>query len=356
MAPGPYSELLVTTLAVSADPPPEVVVTAVGGFRSATLSWNSLSGTQIQRFQVRYSSTNVVAAVWTNIPGSNHTTTSHTVTGLADETTYVMQIRAVNANGVGPNVSFVVVTTLAQPVAPSGFTVTEGFRKLDLAWTAAAATVAVDRYQHRLSTDGGDTWRRDWTDITGSDATTTSHTVGSLPDATAFTVELRIRAGRARSAAARATARTANLPTNFMGRPGAPANLTLTLSDGCHVTMDWSAPASNGGTAITRYENRHRVGNRPPHAWQQDLGNPLTTELRGFFTCGVSYTYQFRAVNATGNGARAEITFTRAPERAAVRAEGSRRRGWLPARGAVLEDAAGNLQRYRLLPGALLQH
>ena len=181
---------------------------------------------------------------------------------------------------------------------------------MDLTWTAAAPTVDVERYQHRLSTDGGDTWRRDWTDIAGSDATTTSHTVGSLPDATTFTVELRIRAGTVRSAAARATARTANLPTNFMGRPGAPANLTLTLSDGCHVTMDWSAPASNGGTAITRYENRHRVGNRPFHDWQQDLGNPFTTELRGFFTCGVSYTYQFRAVNATGNGARAEITFT----------------------------------------------
>ena len=74
--------------------------------------------------------------------------------------------------------------------------------------------------------------------------------------------------------------------------------------------MDWSAPASNGGTAITRYQIRHRVGNRPFHAWQQDLGNPLTTELSGFFTCGVSYTYQFRAVNAAGPGPRAEITFT----------------------------------------------
>ncbi len=77
---------------------------------------------------------------------------------------------------------------------PSGFTVTGGFRKLDLTWTAAAPTVDVERYQHRLSTDGGDTWRREWTDIAGSDATTTSHTVGSLPDATTFTVELRIRA------------------------------------------------------------------------------------------------------------------------------------------------------------------
>ena len=203
--------LLGSSGAASADPPPSVNPSGVGGFRSIALSWQRVGANpQIQRFQVRYSSTSIVAAGWTNIPGSNHTTTSHTVTGLADETTYVIQIRAVNANGVGPNVFFAVVTTLAQPVAPSGFTVTGGFRKLDLAWTAA--TVAVDRYQHRLSTDGGDTWRRDWTDITGSNATTTSHTVGSLPDATTFTVELRIRAGTARSAAARATGGIGEIP------------------------------------------------------------------------------------------------------------------------------------------------
>ena len=187
---------------------------AAGGFQRVALSWETPPATfnRIDYYQVRYSSTDLAAAVWTDIPGSDHTTTRHTVTGLADETTYVIQIRAVNSEGGGASAQGG-ATTLALPVdAPSGFGVTAGIRKVDLAWTAAASTVPVEAYQYRLSTDGGHTWSRDWTDIAGSDATTTSHTVGSLPDATTFTVELRIRAGTARSAAARATGGIGEIP------------------------------------------------------------------------------------------------------------------------------------------------
>ena len=101
----------------SADPPPGIAVRAVGGFRSATVSWNSLSGTvpQIQKFQVRYYINDISESVWTDIPGSGHNTTRHTLTGLADNTVYVILIRGVNADGVGPG-DFTVVTTQALPV------------------------------------------------------------------------------------------------------------------------------------------------------------------------------------------------------------------------------------------------
>ena len=75
----------------------------MGGFRSIALSWQLVGAfPQIQRFQVRYSSTDIAAAVWTNIPGSDHNTTSYTVTGLADETAYAVRVRAVNVDGPGP--------------------------------------------------------------------------------------------------------------------------------------------------------------------------------------------------------------------------------------------------------------
>ena len=54
----------------------------------------------------------------------------------------------------------------------------------------AAPTVTVERYPHRLSTDGGDTWRREWTDITGRAATTTRHTVTGLADETRYTIQV----------------------------------------------------------------------------------------------------------------------------------------------------------------------
>ena len=58
----------------------------------------------------------------------------------------------------------------------------------------------------RASTDGGVTWNPDWTDLSGSGATTTSHTLTSLTNDTAYTVELRAFRGETAGAAASASA------------------------------------------------------------------------------------------------------------------------------------------------------
>lgn len=42
-----------------------------------------------------------------------------------------------------------------------------------------------------MSADGGTSWDPDWTDISGSDADTTSHTVTGLANNTGYTFELR---------------------------------------------------------------------------------------------------------------------------------------------------------------------
>ena len=108
------------------------------------------------------------------------------------------------------------------PDAPTGLTATGGFRKIDLLWTRAPTHTAVDAYQYRLSTDGGDNWS-DWTDVPDSNTLTIGYTVTSLADETAYTVELRIRHGEVRSWAARATATTDPAP-----RPERPTGLTAT--------------------------------------------------------------------------------------------------------------------------------
>ena len=95
--------------------------------------------------------------------------------------------------------------------------------------------------------------------------------------------------------------------------PGAPTNLRVTLSDSCLVTLNWSAPASDGGSMITKYENRSRAENGTFDDWTYSappLGNPLATTLTRLANiCGVSYTFQIQAVNADGPGPAAEITF-----------------------------------------------
>ena len=198
------------------------------------------------------------------------------MTGLAHETTYTVELRYRGGLVISPPARTTATTDPPPPpVTPTGFTATGGFRKLDLSWAAAGSGVIVDRYQYRLSTDGGDNWSPGWTDIRGSGNSTTSHTVTGLPDATNYTVELRIRLGSQRSAAARTTARTNNLPSGYKGAPGAPTDLRVTLSHSCHVDLYWSAPLSNGGKAITKYEFRRRKRSGSFGSWSSDVGDPL---------------------------------------------------------------------------------
>ena len=286
----------------------------VAGFRSVTLTWDAVVVGAVTKYQVGYYFSSELEIVWEDVPGGAAART-YTVTGLSrDGQTYVVLIRAVSADGFSVGLQGFVTTLLTPKIeTPSGFTATGGFRKLDLAWTAARAGVTVERYQYRLSTDGGDHWNL-WNDIPGSDNSTTSYTVSSLPDATNYTVELRIRAGTGRSDPASAPARTNNLPSGYKGAPGAPADLRVTLSHSCHVDLYWSAPASNGGKAITKYEQRTRKGNGSFGPWQTDLGNPLITYVTlGTLACD-DYTFEVRAVNANGAGPRASIAFTSVDE------------------------------------------
>ena len=100
----------------------------------------------------------------------------------------------------------------------------------------------------------------------------------------------------------------------YAAKPSAPTDLRVVLSDSCHVVIKWDAPTSNGGKAITRYENQGKVENGSFGDWRYEadppLGNPLGTTLTILdSTCGVSYTYQIRARNADGAGPDVGITF-----------------------------------------------
>ena len=284
-----------------------VELAAAGGFRRVALSWEPprATFTRIDYYQVRYRSGEQPYTSWATIPNSNDRTTSHTLTGLADETPYDIQVRAVNSEGAGASAQRR-ATTQALPVdAPSGFTATAGIRKVDLAWTAAASTVAVEAYQYRLSTDAGDTWS-DWTDIAGSGAKTTRHTVSRLANGTAYTVELRIRAGTSRSAAASRSATPPDVPSApvLFARPGDRS-----------ITLTWRTPG-NRGRAITKYQYRRTRASPGFTAWSNIRGSgPTTTSYThssGLSDAGRKYTFEVRAVNAVGNGRAGSVDGTTA--------------------------------------------
>ena len=265
---GPRASIAFTS--VDEGPPNEPVeLVAVGGFRRVALSWEPprATFTRIDYYQVRYRSGEQPYTSWAKIPNSNDRTTSHTLTGLADETTYDIQVGAVNSEGAGASAQRRARTPALPVDAPRGFTATAGIRKVDLAWTAAASTVAVEAYQYRLSTDAGDTWS-DWTDIAGSGAKTTRHTVSRLANGTAYTVELRIRAGTARAAAASQSATTPDVPS---------APVLSAMPGQRSIRLTWTTP-HDGGWAITKYQYRRTRASPGFTAWFNIRGSgPNTT-------------------------------------------------------------------------------
>ena len=85
--------------------------------------------------------------------------------------------------------------------------------------------------------------------------------------------------------------------------PGAPQSFTATAGNG-QVTLSWSAPANNGGSAITKYE----VSSDDGATWT-DASSGAGHTFTGL-TNGTAYTFKVRAVNSVGEGAEATATAT----------------------------------------------
>jgi uncharacterized repeat protein (TIGR02543 family) len=87
--------------------------------------------------------------------------------------------------------------------------------------------------------------------------------------------------------------------------PGAPQNFTATPGD-TQVTLNWTVPADNGGSAITEYE----VSKDDGASWAS-VGLNTSYTFTGL-TNGITYTFKVRAVNSKGPGA--EVSIASAPE------------------------------------------
>ena len=91
--------------------------------------------------------------------------------------------------------------------------------------------------------------------------------------------------------------------------PGAPRTFAAAPGDG-ELVLTWTAPASTGGTPITRYEHRHKVTSATnfPATWTT-AGTALTATVSGL-TNGTPYSFEVRAVNTVGAGTAATTSAT----------------------------------------------
>ena len=226
----------------------------------------------------------------------------YTVSSLDNGVSYLVQVRAVNANGAGAWSASAQATLIAVPGRPAAPSLAAGNAKLLVSWAAPAdGGSAITSYDVRHSRDGGANWttaRLSPLQVFLLVLLGLPYEIASLDNGTVYAVQVRaVNANGAGAWSASASAAPAPVPD----RPAAPS---LTEGDG-KLLVSWAAPA-NGGSAITSYEVRHsRDGGEswtvPVEAWTTGSGQLVYT-IAGLDNA-VSYLVQVRAVNANGAGA-----------------------------------------------------
>ena len=261
------------------------------------LSWDSVGDAAVSGFQYRYRNTSDTGwnPDWTDISGSNATTTSHTLTGLTNNLLYTIEVRVVR-DGTGGPPSRRTATPRGPLVAPPNFEAESGRdRRVALSWdNVGDDSITVFRYRYRASSETD--WDPDWTDVPGSRWDTTSYTVRGLLNNTAYTFEIRPMRGNLEGPAATAAATP-------RGPLVVPPNFDAESNQDRQISLTWD---STGDDSVTVFRYRHR--NTSDTGWNPDWtdipgSGPNTTShtLTGL-TNYLAYTIEVRAMRGSIEG------------------------------------------------------
>jgi len=206
------------------------------------------------------------------------------------------------------------------PDAPTGVVVTRGNAQLTVSWTAPANTGGLALGTYRATA---------WNALTGGttvatcSATATTCVITGLTNGTTYYVD--VQASNLLGLGAASAPRVAGTPATT---PGAPLNI-VTTPKSYALGVAWTAPASDGGAAITSYTATAYasdqplrcnafLGNRPTYpncgilgtqanpAYTQVVGTACTTatlacDITGL-TAGTTVYVEVTATNAVGTG------------------------------------------------------
>jgi hypothetical protein len=200
-------------------------------------------------------------------------------------------VAAKNAAGAGPqSTDSNAVTPRTVPGVPTSVVATAGAAQAIVSWSAPASdgTSPITGYDVTPYVAGV-------AQVATSVGAVTTATVGGLTNGTAYT--FRVAAKNVIGIGAQSTDSNAVTPKAV---PAVPTNVTATLGAG-QATVNWVAPASDGGSAITGYDVTRYVGGVAYGT--TSVGVVTQTTVSGL-TNGTTYTFRVAAKNAAGTGAK----------------------------------------------------
>ena len=303
---GAYSDIesaTVTGVATVPNVPTGLTVSgAIGRFTATWIAPANDGGASITGYDVNYRVGNTGS--FTSVKVTALTTT---ITGLAGAPAYQVKVAAINSVGTGsftPH-KFVTVIAATVPNAPTSLTLTGGVGEFTARWIApvndGGASITGYTLDYRLGVSGN------WTSANVTALTTT------ITGLTAGSYQVRVAAVNSVGTGGHSGTHLATV-TAVLTVPGVPRNFTLVWNAAPTSTFqgDWTAPASDGGSPITRYEykrdyNRdiaHNAADNYPYGIA-----PVSTGLATRYTSVKNYLQpafylwiKVRAVNAIGNG------------------------------------------------------
>ena len=221
------------------------------------------------------------------------TTTTCTITGLDNGSAYTFKVTATTAIGDGTASSASdAVTPVTTPGTPTAVAGAADDASVVVTWTAPTDNggSAITDYTVESSSDSGTTW----TAFSHDASTTASLRVTGLTNGTAYAFRVSaVNAAGTGTASATASATPVTTPT-------AATSVAGTAGD-TQVTLTWTAPTDNGGSAITDYTVESSSDSTTWTTFADGTSTTASATVTGL-TNGTSYTFRISPVNAQGTG------------------------------------------------------
>ena len=281
----------------AAVPDAPTITAATAGNASATVTWTAPAasgGSAITSYQIVATPTGPGAVITRT--GIGAAVRTATITGLTNGTTYTLQVRAVNAVGLGAlSAPSSAVTPVTVPGTPTAVSATRGNTTADVTWVAPASDGGSAITGYNLQVRIGATVVRTINLLT----TATSTTVTGLNNGTAY--NFRVQAVNAVGTGPLSAASAAVTPATLPGAPQIGAATSGGAGGAVNATATWAAPATNGGSNITGYRVTALPVGGGPAIDSATLGGNARSLV--FVLPAGDYRFTVVAINAVGTSA-----------------------------------------------------
>ena len=285
---GPEVLTVLTPTPVGAPPS----FTATMGNTEITITWGDspdMTGVTITGYEYRYAASGeALPATWAEDAGAEKT---ETITGLTNGTAYNFEVRATSSVGPG-TAATASATPSTVPGVPTSFAASSTNEIVTLSWGAPSDNGGAQVTSYRLEVLND---QNQWVTLATRNTSQTGYTHRNLERSTEY--QYRIHASNVAGEGSAASISIFTLD-HAPEKPSAPSGFGAEPGPG-KVDLDWDAPDYTGGSAITAYYYRYKVGTGSYRENWQSVGLETEVEVTGL-TPGEMYTFQVISENGVG--------------------------------------------------------